>query len=155
MENQIKSILSNKSVSHICFIIPDARHFMNNLRKLEQRAKKIKKVKLTRRAKEDLKLWLEFLGSANKGISINRIIFRKPNLISYADASEAGISGFCPQTGILWRYKFSDIEAKSFTLNVKEYIASTINTAVQIEQAKDINPYPCILDRTDSTSTAG
>ena len=67
---------------------------MNNLRKLEQRAKKIKKVKLARRAKEDLKLWLEFLGSANKGISINRIIFRKPNLISYADASEVGISGF-------------------------------------------------------------
>ena len=105
LKNQIKSILSNKSVSHteiksligklnhVCFVIPDARHFMNNLRKLELRANKIKKVKLTRRSKEDLNLSLEFLGSANKGISINKIIFRNPNLISYADASEAGISG--------------------------------------------------------------
>ena len=43
-------------LNHVCFIIPNAKHFMNNLRKMEYLAKFKKKVKLSQTAVEDLKL---------------------------------------------------------------------------------------------------
>ena len=107
-------------LGHVCFIIPDARHFMNNLRRMEHLARFKKRVKLSRSAKEDLKLWLRFLDSAERGISINRIVFRKPNVISFTDASGAGMGGFLPTTGIAWRHRFTDAENKAQTLNAKD-----------------------------------
>ena len=49
-----------------------------------------------------LNLWLDFLKSAEEGISINRVFFRKPTITSFSDSSELGIGGFCPKTGIGW-----------------------------------------------------
>ena len=81
---KIKKKLSYKELSsligrlnHVCFVIPDARHFMNNLRKMESIAKRKGAVHPTRQTMEDMDLWLEFLKSAKEGISINRIVFRK------------------------------------------------------------------------------
>jgi len=142
-------------LNHVCYIIPDARHFMNNLRKMESIARRRPKVKLTRGTIDDLNLWLEFLISAKDGISINRVIFRKPNIITFSDSSEAGIGGFCPQTGVMWRYRFTETEAKAFTLNTKEYIASAIDMEVQADMNPNKTPYPCILNRSDSSSTVG
>ena len=144
-------------LNHVCFIIPDARHFMNNLRRMETIAKSndAQRVKLSQTTLADLDLWLEFLTSARDGISMNRVVFRKPTQITFSDSSEIGISGFSPHTGIAWRYRFTEEEAKSFTLNVKEYIASAIDMDLQAQFDTSGNPYPCILNRTDSTSTAG
>ena len=105
---------------------------MNNLRKMEALAGRSasKKVKLTRRTLDDLTLWLEFLESAKKSISINRVIFRKPTLTTFSDSSKIGIGGFCPQTGIMWHYFFTEAERQSFTLNTKEYIASAIDMGI-------------------------
>ena len=64
-------------LNHVCYIIPDARHFMNNLRQMESIARRKGKVKLSRRTLDDLILWLDFLKSAKAGISINRVIFKK------------------------------------------------------------------------------
>ena len=104
---------------HTCFIIPDARHFMRNLPKSKSIARKKGRAKLPRRALEDLTLWMEFLYSAKTGILINRTIFRKPNIITYSDASEVGIGGYSPHTGIAWRYDFTPEEQQFFTLNCK------------------------------------
>ena len=68
---------------------------------------------------EDLTPWLEFLKSVKEGFSINRVIFRKPTLTTFSDSSKIGIGGFCPQTGIMWRYFFTEAERQSFTLNTK------------------------------------
>ena len=92
---------------------------MNNLRKAEPIARRKRRVKLTRRTLDDLTLLLEFLNSAKAGISINRIVFRKPNIITYSDSSEVGIGGFSPHTGIGWRYQFTLEEQHAFTLNCK------------------------------------
>ena len=144
-------------LNHVCFIIPNARHFMNNLHRMETIAKSndAQRVKLSQTTLADLDLWLEFLTSARDGISMNRIVFRKPTQITFSDSSEIGISGFSPHTGIAWRHPFTEEEAKSFTLNVKEYIASAIDMDLQAQFDTSGNPYPCILNRTDSTSTAG
>lgn len=141
-------------LNHVCFIIPDARHFMNNLRRAEITARKRKVTKLNRRTLDDLALWLDFLQSAHHGISINRVIFRKPTITTFSDSSEHGIGGFCPQTGIGWRYLFSPEEQKAFTLNTKEYIGSAVDMEIQAAHAPK-TPHPCILNRSDSTSTVG
>ena len=52
----------------MCFVTPDARHYMNNLRKMEKLARFRKKVKLSKGAMDDLDLWLDFLKSAEGGI---------------------------------------------------------------------------------------
>ena len=128
---------------------------MNNLRKMESIAKRKGAVHPTRQTMEDMDLWLEFLKSAKEGISINRIVFRKPTLISYSDSCELGIGGFSPFTGIGWRYKFSEAEAKAFTLNLKEYIGAAVDTAMQSRNDPSTCPFPCYLNMSDSTSTVG
>ena len=165
--NEVKALIDKRTVTakelsqligklnHVCFIIPDARHFMNNLRKMEKLATYKHKVKLSRRCLDDLDLWLDFLSSAAEGISINRVIFRKPTLTTFSDSSELGIGGYCPRTGFGWRYKLTELEQRTFTLNTKEYIASTIDMEFQAELDPNPTPFPCILNRSDSTSTVG
>ena len=66
-------------LNHVCYIIPDAWHFMNHLRAIEKLAETKKRpVALSVDAKEDLKLWLNFLASTASGILLNRIVFQKP-----------------------------------------------------------------------------
>ena len=161
--DEIKSLRKKKKASyqelatklnHVCFIIPDARHFMNNLRRAEATARRRKISKLNRRTLNDLLLWLDFLQSAHEGISINRIVFRKPTITTFSDSSEFGIGGFCPQTGIGWRYHFTPEEQRAFTLNTKEYIGSAVDMEIQAAHAPQV-PYLCILNQSDSTSTVG
>ena len=142
-------------LNHACFVIPDARHFMGNLRRMETIASRTKFVKLSSTTLADLELWLEFLDSAKKGISINRIIFRKATLVSFSDASETGIGGFSPHTGIAWRCKFSKDEQQAFALNLKEHIASAVDSAAQAANDTSECPHPCHLNVTDSTTTMG
>ena len=49
---------------------------------------------------DDLSLWLDFLKSAEDGISINIVIFRKPTTITFLDSTGLGIGGLCPKTDI-------------------------------------------------------
>ena len=128
---------------------------MNNLRKTECLAKFKPRAKLSRGTQDNLRLWISFLESAERGISINRVVFRKPTLVSFSDASEAGIGGYCPKTGIGWRYKFTDEENKALTLNAKEYLCSAIDMDFQLELDDDPSPFPCVLNMTDSTSAMG
>jgi len=75
-------------LNQVCFIIPDALHFMNNIRSAMYRAVSSNSyVYLDKETKEDLRLWLEFV-QAKEGISINKIVFRKPPLQNFPDASE-------------------------------------------------------------------
>ena len=104
---------------------------------------------------DDLILRLEFLESAKEGISINRVIFRKPTLTTFSDSSDTGIGGFCPQTGIMWRCCFTEAERQSFTLDTKEYIASVIDMEIQVAHDPCPNLFSCTLNRSDSTSTVG
>ena len=143
-------------LNHVCFIIPDARHFMNELRAAGRAAQASESfVKLSDRAKADLRLWLDFLSSAKQGISLNRIVFRKPTLHSFSDASEWGIGGFSPHTGVGWRYEFTEGQHKTFTLNCKEFIGLVVDSVIQSQYDPSPCPFPCYLHWSDSTSTVG
>ena len=65
------------------------------------------------------------------------------------------VSVVCPNTSIGWRYLFIDKENKAFAHNTKDYIASAIDMDFHIEIDPDPRPFPCLLNRTDRTSTMG
>jgi LysM repeat protein len=160
--NQIKEMLTSIKapykelasligrLNHVAFIIPSARHFMNRLRKLETKAAKFGSVKITAEARKDLKLWLKFLLKANRGISINNIIFRKVTSLNLSDSCEMGIGGYGHHSGMAWRYEFTKEEQISFDINQKEYLASSINQKIQL--TFDDSQFPCSEDITDNTS---
>jgi hypothetical protein len=125
------------------------------LRKMEYLARFKKKVKLSSSTMGDLQLWLSFIESAQRGISINRVVFRKPTITTFSDASEAGVGGFCPKTGVMWRHRFTEEESKAFTLNCKEYIGSAIDMDLHMEIDPDPSQFPCVLNMTDSSTAMG
>ena len=135
-------------INHVGFIIPQARHFINRLRREEARAEKHRATRLTREAKEDLKLWLNFIQYAKRGISINSVVFRTPTSISISDACETGMGGYDPLTGKMWRHAFTEEEQTSFTLNAKEFLAAAISQELSLKD--DNSPYPCHLNVGDS-----
>lgn len=138
-------------LEHVCNIIPAARHFMNRLRRIKDKAFKYNTAKITKESKKDLLLWIKLLRRAEKGISINNVIFRQPTSVPLTDASEIGIGGYSLTSNKLWRYEFSIDEQRAFTLNVKEYIASVIGALLAMEEDK--SEHPCILSLSDSSST--
>eukprot|EP00956_Cyclotella_meneghiniana_P032130 scaffold86951_cov48-Cyclotella_meneghiniana.AAC.2 len=136
-------------INHVAFIIPQARHFINRIRRDEQRAARHRAVKLARETKEDLKLWLQFITYAKNGISINSVIFRTPTSISISDACETGMGGYDPLSGNMWRHEFSEIEQRAFTLNTKEFLAAQISQELTLKN--DPSEFPCHLNIGDST----
>jgi len=140
-------------LNHVAFTIPSARHFLNRIRRLEYIADKYGTAKINPQTRCDLKLWLDFIHQANTGLSINSIVFRLPTIICFSDASEHGIGGYCLNTGLAWHYQFSRIERESFTLNLKEFLASVINGKVHLPLDK--SPHPCLLSVGDSSCAAG
>lgn len=138
-------------LNHVAFVIPSARHFLNRIRLAQDRADKATFAPITKEVKEDLKLWLDFINNARAGISINRIVFRKPTSIVLTDASELGIGGYCLQSNRLWRLKFTPEEARAFSLNMKEYLGAAIGAWLALED--DASTCPCILSLSDSSST--
>ena len=136
-------------INHVAYIIPQARHFINRIRRDEQRAQRHRAVYLSTETKKDLKLWLKLIDYAKKGISINSVIFRTPTSISISDACETGMGGYNPLNGKMWRYEFTKEEQISFTLNTKEFLAATISQELGLED--DHSPFPCHLNIGDST----
>ena len=129
---------------------------MNNLWMMEVLAQRKKKLKLSRQTLDDLILRLVLLKSAKVSISISRVIFRKLTITTFSDSSEIGTGGFCLQTGVGWHNLFTLEDQKAFTLNMKEYITSAIDMEV-VQAGIDSNPppFPCILNRSNCTSTVG
>ena len=111
---------SGGRLNHVCFVIPDARHFMNHLHKMKQVAESARKlIKLPLGAREDLQLWLKFLKYTARGISINLLVFCKPILQYLSYASPWGIGGLSPTTLLGWRHELTELEQVS-TYNLVE-----------------------------------
>eukprot|EP00956_Cyclotella_meneghiniana_P033327 scaffold95026_cov46-Cyclotella_meneghiniana.AAC.2 len=136
-------------INHVAFIIPQARHYINRIRKEETKAHKHRAVRLSQETKRDLELWLKFIAYARNGISINSVIFRIPTSVSISDACETGMGGYDPVTGKMWRYEFTAEQQVSFTLNTKEFLAAQISQ--QLGLMDDDSPFPCHLNIGDSS----
>jgi hypothetical protein len=65
-------------LNHVGFIIPQARHFINRIRRAEQKAHHHRITRLPNETKKDLQLWIILIAHIQKGISLNNIVFRKP-----------------------------------------------------------------------------
>ena len=79
------------------------------------------------------------------------MVFRRPTIICWSDASELGIGGYT-NTGIAWRYKLPPHLVGVFTLNLLEFIASEITIELALASAP---PGACIMGLADSTCTVG
>ena len=83
----IKSLLGTKQathplldklvgrLNHVGYIIPTARHFLSRIRKLKTKAKFKRQVSIPALVLANLELWLTFLSSANRGISMNLLTY--------------------------------------------------------------------------------
>ena len=67
---------------------------MNRLCRLKDKADKYKSAKIDSESMKDLILWVKLLNRAEKGISINNVIFRSPSPTVITDASKTGIGGY-------------------------------------------------------------
>ena len=133
-------------LNHVCFVIPDARHFRNHLRKMKQVAESVERsIRISLGARKDLQLWLQFLEYAAKGISINLVVFRKPTLQSLSDASPWGIGGLSLTTLVGWRHKFTELKQRSFTMNCKEHIGVVVDSIIQAKHDTSKADFPCYL----------
>ena len=87
-------------LNHAAFLLPHARYFLNNLRKLHHNSEKFGSQHMNQNTKEDLMLWKEILHNVtDKGVSINLLTYTNWKEAIYTDACEHGISGFNPATG--------------------------------------------------------
>ncbi|KAL9189303.1 hypothetical protein ACHAXT_011793 [Thalassiosira profunda] len=140
-------------LNHVGYIIPSARHFLNRIRRLEYVANKHGRAMFTIDARRDLALWILFLRRARAGLSMNLVVFRLPTTVGITDASEYGIGGYCLYSGRAWRYEFTKVERKAFSLNLKEFIGSVVNSKMLLPH--DQCQYPCLLSLGDSSSATG
>jgi hypothetical protein len=81
-------------LNHTAGIIPMLRHFLGRLRHALFRSSNHKWTNCKLCEISDLHICLQLLDYAPSGISINNIVFRKPNIFYRSDASEFGLGGY-------------------------------------------------------------
>jgi hypothetical protein len=145
-------------LNHVCFIIPNARHFMSRLRWLLESSGSGRKIPLRPQVMADLRLWLQFLEMAHRGISLNMVSLRTPTHVIRTDAAEHGIGGFCGLSGVGWRLEMPPdcrVGAREgITLNLFEFLGSVVGIWFEIHAGR-VPPYSCLLAQGDSTTAAG
>jgi hypothetical protein len=146
-------------LNHASLLIPLSRHFLNEIRKKCERLQTGGSTKQTMRLNgqeiEDLKLWVEFLDLARKGISINILTVRTPTRMAWSDSCPFGLGGYSLQ-GRAWRIKiprdcpfYGDDTAN----NVLEFLGMAISVMLLLQEAsEDQEDHPCLLVLGDNTS---
>ena len=83
-------------------------------------------MKLTQRARDDLVLSKKFIEKAHNGISMNLIVFRKPNIIYIGDASEHGLGAYASH-GRAWRLTIPEHLRGRAHINLLEFIIHVVS----------------------------
>ena len=141
-------------LNHAANILPFARHFIHRLRRMHdshwsRRSKRFSQAQLA-----DLTLWLDFLTYAKRGVSINLLTFRAPDVLCWSDACLTGMGGYT-SSGLTWRWEIPLHLRGYLTLNTLEYAASIITIQIYLSSTPSTTPYPCLLSLLDSTSAIG
>ena len=145
-------------LNHTASIIPMARHFLTRLRKLTMTTLSAARpyTKIPDEVMADLQLWEKLLTTAHKGVSINLLTTRRPDIIGWSDACPFGMGGY-NTAGRAWRLLIdpkSPIFGESRVNNALEYLAMTVNAIVSCRDVPD-QPSPCVLALGDNTSAIG
>ena len=141
-------------LNHVSHIIPLARHFLHRLRRPITTKWNRHTRSLTKSQQADLHLWLDLLSIATRGVSINLLTYRQPDLLCWSDASLTGMGGYT-STGLAWRWEIPLALRGRLTLNSLEYAASIVTIQLSLNQLRDSVMFPCILSILDSTSAIG
>ena len=160
----IRSILGRTTVStkvlestigrlnHAGYIIPQGRYFLNRLRHLLAKCKKMGPQPIPQSAHDDLHLWLKIIHCVSrKGVNINNITFTEPTEICISDACEHGIGGY-NMSGKAWRFQLPKEMIGTLSINLLEFIAAAIT--IQLTLASSNTPQK-ILSFTDNSSALG
>ena len=165
-KSQIDTLLINKSASekelasvlgrleNVAQVLTVLSHFLSNIRHMQiLAARKNHNVRISARAKDDLRLAKTFLTKANQGISMNLLTFRQPDIVYICDAAEYGLGGFASH-GRAWTYVIPpDLRSRAH-INVLEYLAQII--AIWIDVIEGVTKKEdCILAMGDNTSAMG
>jgi hypothetical protein len=145
-------------LNHASFVIPLARHYLDSLRRhLQPRKRKSHIVTLGSPDRRVLKLWIKFLTTANRGISMNRLVLRQPSRIGWSDSCPFGLGGFDLHSGFAWRLKIprdSPLFGLQMANNPLEFLAMVINLWVQLLENPGSDSQ-CLLALGDNTSAIG
>ena len=146
-------------LNHTASIIPMARHFLTRLRQLKMTAMNAGRpyTKLTEEVSEDLQLWLKLLTITHRGVSINLLTTRQPDIIGWSDACPFGMGGY-NTSGRAWRLMIdpnSAVYGESRVNNALEYIAMTVNAIISCRDVHHQYSSPCVLALGDNTSAIG
>jgi hypothetical protein len=154
---ELESIIGR--FNHVSFLIPLSRHFIVRLcRRLLCKRAGNQEITISRAEREDLTLWVDFLATANAGISMNRITHRKPSQIGWSDSCTAGLGGFTIN-GTAWRIRLptsSPIYGVSKANNVFEFLAMAVTLWILVLECRQTSQSEqCLLILGDSTSALG
>ena len=139
--------------NHAAYVIPTARHFLSRIRALKTASRYRRITSIPRHVISDLQLWLDFLKSAQNGISMNLLSYRVPTHVYRSDACEHGLGGYSA-SGKAWRLIFpSDLLSRAH-INLLEFIVSIICIWIDIIN-NEIPPESCLLSMGDNTSAVG
>ena len=137
-------------LNHAAFLLPHARYFLNNLRKLHYNCEKYGSQHMNGTTKDDLELWKKILtNAAENGVSINLLTYTEWTEAIYTDACEHGIGGFNPRTGRAWRLQLPDWLI-GHHINALEFLASFVGLWIEIMHSN--KKYERVLCMTDSSS---
>ena len=151
-EDELLSILGR--LENVTTVMPMLGHFLNNIRALQINATRKKhNVRLSSRAREDLKLSQHFLARANKGVSMNSVVFRKPDIVHIGDASEHGLGAFASH-GRAWRFVIPENLRGRAHINLLEFLTQVVSIWIDIIERKT-SSQDCILCMGDSTTAMG
>ena len=129
-------------------------HFLNNIRHLQITAeRKEHNVRWNKRSKDDLDLVKLFLEKANKGISMNTIVFRKPDIVYICDASEHGLGGYASH-GRAWRLMIPEEVLGRAHINILEYLAQLVCIWIDVLEHK-VKEQNCLLAMGDNKCALG
>ena len=165
--NNIREILSRDNstareletlvgrLGHVGTIIPMVYHFLSRLRELQRKASRNKRwpTKLNAECRLDLRLMLQVLAKASRGIDMNIVAYRRPSHVYRADSCPHGLGGYSSE-GYAWRFKVPDDLLFRASNNFLEFIASIVTPWVDLIAGR-LRAGDCALSMTDSTTSAG
>ena len=143
-----------RRLENIAQVLTILSHFQSNIGQMYLIvAKKGHNIRLNERAKEDLMLAKHFIDKVNKGVSMNLLTFRKPNIAYICDASEYNIGSFSSY-GRAWSYIIlAELRNRSH-INILEYLAQIVSIWIDIIEGRT-NKQDCILTMGDNTGALG
>jgi hypothetical protein len=141
-------------LQHVAGVVSPASHFLSRLRAALHRAETHNGTRLGQEERKDLQLWSEILDYAAKGVDMNSLTVREPDVISITDACEFQLGGYSLSTGRAWRWRIPPELVYRKSINFLEFLASAVGLLLAVHDG-EASSGDCVLCVTDNTSSAG